>query len=505
MLIKQLIISGALYSVSCIGLLQAQTKVGQNMPNIIFILADDLGWTDLGCYGSKFYETPNIDRLAAEGIRFTSAYTACPVSSPTRVSYQTGKYPARLGITDYLMGRYSNQKHKKEMDRTCPVLPPDLVTNLPLTEKTIGAAFQERGYKTIHIGKWHCAQDSICFPHHHGYDINIGGCSKGAPGKVGYFSPYNNPYLSDGPKGEYLTDRLTSECIKLIREHKDKPFFINLHYYQVHLPLMAKASKIEYFERKKRLLELDTVKTFNQEISWSNKVPFKVNIAQRLIHSHPVYAAMISDMDENIGRLISELKENNLYDNTVLVFYSDNGGLSIGAHAPTSTLPLNGGKGYLYEGGIRVPLIVKWKDKVCPHSVTDQYISTVDFYPTLLDIAGLPLQPEQHVDGVSFLPALQGDVTFDRGAVFWHYPHYHNQGGRPSAAIRSGDYKLIRYYDNEEFELFNIKTDIGEKENLDMKEPDKKEQLNRLLTDWLKKTNSKMPYKNPNMVIPTEL
>ena len=326
--IKQKFLSGTLCSLAGVGL-AACTSPPQN-PNVIFILADDLGWTDLGCYGSNFYETPHIDGLASEGMRFTNAYTACPVSSPTRASYQTGKYPARLGITDFLMGRYFDPKKKAEMDRVCPVLPPALVPNLPLSEKTIGAAFREKGYKTIHIGKWHCSRDSLHFPQHHGYDVNIAGCSKGLPGQAGYFSPYENPVLSDGPDGEYLTDRLTDECIQQIRNNKDRPFFINMHYYQVHVPLMAKQEKIEYFKEKARTMGLDSIKEFNRHIPWKDKVPFKVNMAQRLIHSHPVYAAMISHMDDNIGRLVNELKENGVYDNTIIVFYSDNGGLAIG-------------------------------------------------------------------------------------------------------------------------------------------------------------------------------
>lgn len=475
----------------------AQSGKQEQSPNIIFIMADDLGWTDLGCYGSTFYETPNLDRLAKEGMRFTSAYAACPVSSPSRVCYQTGKYPARLGITDYLMGRYHIPERKKEMDKVCPVLPPALVPNMPLTEKTIGAAFRENGYKTIHVGKWHCAQDSLYFPHHHGYDVNIAGCSKGSPGKAGYFSPYDNPYLKDGVEGEYLTDRLTDESIKLIKENKGRPFFLNLHYYQVHVPLQAKEDKIKYFEEKARALGLDQATVYNKDVPWKSKVPIKVNMAQRLIHSDPVYAAMLSCLDDNIGRLIGALKENGLYDNTVILFYSDNGGLSIGANAPTSTLPLNGGKGYLYEGGIRVPLIVKWKGKVMPGSVTDQYVSTPDFYPTLLQMAAVAPMPAQHADGVSFLPVLRGDKQYQRGAIFWHYPHYHNQGSRPSGAVRSGDYKLIRYYDNEEIELFNLKNDIGEQVDLSEKEPEKTKELNGLLKEWLKNTNSRMPVKNP--------
>lgn len=495
---KSILITSTLCTLSVATGIYAQTDKKEKSPNIIFILADDLGWTDLGCYGSTFYETPNLDRLAKEGMRFTNAYAACPVSSPTRASYQTGKYPARLGITDFLMGRYNNPARKKEMDEVCPVLPPDLVPNLPLTEKTIGAAFRENGYKTIHVGKWHCAKDSLYFPQHHGYDVNVAGCSKGSPGQAGYFSPYDNPYLKDGPEGEYLTDRLTDETIKLIKQNGDKPFFLNLHYYQVHQPLEAKEDKIKYFENKAKSLGLDKATAYNKNVAWESKVPIKVNMAQRLIHSHPVYAAMLSSMDENIGRLIDALKEDGLYDNTIIMFYSDNGGLSIGGNAPTSTLPLNGGKGYLYEGGIRVPLIVKWKG-ITPNSSTNQYVSTVDFYPTLLQMAGIPLLPAQHVDGVSFLPVLQGDKNYKRGAIFWHYPHYHNQGGRPSGAVRSGDYKLIRYYDNEDIELFNLKNDIGEHENLAEKEPEKTKELNDLLSGWLKNTNGKMPLENKNI------
>lgn len=466
-------------------------------PNIIFILADDLGWSDLGCYGSTFYETPNLDRLAQEGIRFTNAYAACPVSSPTRASFQTGKYPARLHLTDYIPGGYSVAKRKKLIDETCPVTPVAFEQNLPLEEITIAEALKVEGYQTAHIGKWNCSIDSLFFPHYQGYDINIAGCHKGGPGKGGYFSPYNNPYLTDGPEGEYLTDRLGDECVKIIRQFKGKPFFINLPFYQVHTPLLAKEDKIRYFEEKAKRMGLVSQTEYDLNPEWKPKQPFQDDShKERIIQSNAKYAAMIASMDENIGKIIDELKRQGLYNNTIIIFTSDNGGLSTSEGSPTSNKPLKCGKGFLYEGGIREPLIVRVPGMKRANSVCEHIITSTDYYPTILELTGSCLRPEQHKDGVSFMPILEGGTANKREAIYWHYPHYSNQGGRPSGAIRSKNYKLIQFYDTGEVELYDVQKDISEQNNLLAKKPEVANRLLDKLNRWRTSVHADMPIKN---------
>ncbi|MEA4937632.1 MAG: sulfatase [Paludibacter sp.] len=470
-------------------------------PNVIFFLADDLGWTDLSCYGSKFYETPNLDQLAREGMLFTNAYAACPVSSPTRVSIQTGKYPARVGVTDFIRGRYHQSNTRAEMQKICPVLPPDNLFNMPLEEVTIAEALKPYGYQTAHIGKWHVAEDSLYFPQYQGYDINIAGCGKGSPGPGGYFVPYNNPYLKDGPEGEYLTDRLGNECVKILNKFKGKPFFINFPFYQVHTPLIGKPDKVRYFEEKARKMGLDTItRVFDENPDWKSKQPFKTkSYRDRLVQNHATYAAMISSMDENIGKVIAELKRLGLYDNTIIIFTGDNGGLSTSEGTPTSNLPLKAGKGHLYEGGIREPLIAFWKGHVPANTVNESVVSSVDYYPTILDLVNVPFPQKHIIDGKSVKPAFMG-AKQDRGAIFWHYPHYPNQGSRPGGAIRIGDYKLIEFYDTGELELYNLKNDIGEHHNLASKEKQRADKMAKQLNAWRKSVKAKMPTKNPAYV-----
>lgn len=483
-----------------IGLLTACTsEVKKERPNFIFILADDLGWMDLSCYGSNFYETPNIDQLAREGMRFTNAYAACPVSSPSRVSFQTGKYPARIHITDFIPGSYA--RYKERIDTYCPVIPPSFVTDMPLEEVTIAEALKEAGYQTAHIGKWNCAQDSMFYPQYQGYDINIAGCNKGGPGKGGYFSPYNNPYLKDGPDGEYLTDRLGNECIDIIRKFKKQPFFINLPFYQVHTPLLAKKDKEAYFIKKAHTMGLDTLLTFNENPDWKQKLPYADStLRERSIQSHAAYAAMIASMDENIGRIIDELKRLDLYENTIIIFTSDNGGLSTSEGTPTTNAPLKGGKGHIYEGGIREPLIVKWKGLKKKGVESDAPVIGTDFYPTILQLAGLPSKPEQHLDGVSFFPVLNNEPNHpSRYPLFWHFPHYSNQGGRPAGAIRIDNFKLIEFYDTGEIELYNLKDDISENNNLLHNYPEIADKLLKRLQQWRQSIDASMPIRNINI------
>jgi len=472
---------------------QAQQKT-----NIIFFLADDLGWRDVGCYGSTFYETPNIDQLAREGMIFTNAYAACPVSSPTRASLQTGRYPARIGITDWIKGHQYEKKYMDQIKASCPVLPAENLFNLPLSEITIAEALKANGYRTAHIGKWHCSVDSAYFPQYQGYDINIGGCAKGSPNAEGggsYYVPYNNPNLPDGPKGEYLTDRLGNECVKIIQKYKDGPFFISFPFYQVHYPLVAKPEKQKYFEEKAHRLGLDTLKSFNNQPVWALKESIKANYHDRIVQNNATYAAMIASMDENIGKVIAELKRLGLYENTVIVFSSDNGGVSTGEGSPTSNLPLKAGKAHLYEGGIREPLIAVWKNHIAPGTKSETLVTSVDFFPTFLEMTQTLKPKDDLIDGQSFLPSLSGKKQ-DRGAIYWHYPHYHPLGGRPASAIREGDYKLIEFLDNGDLELYNIRTDIGETTNLASAKKELTQKMLAKLKQWRVDVQAKMPVKN---------
>ena len=485
---------------SSVSLVNAQSK--PTPVNIIFFMADDLGWTDLACFGSKFYETPNLDQLAKEGIRFTNAYAACPVSSPSRASFQTGKYPARVGITDYIPGRYNLTNGRSEIQKSCPVLPPELVLNMPLEEVTIAEMLQKNGYKTAHIGKWHLCEDSIFYPQYQGYDINIAGNSKGSPSYEGggYFVPYNNPNLKDGPKGEYLTDRLGDECVKIIQQFKDEPFFINFPFYQVHTPLMAKADKVKYFQEKAHKMGLDTLKNIYDETpEWKAKQPFKQKgFHERMIQSNPVFAAMIASMDENVGKVINELKRLGLYENTIIIFTSDNGGLSTAESSPTSNKPLRAGKGFTYEGGIRVPLIAKWKGHFPENKISKNIVSTIDYYPTLLDLLNVKTPENLNIDGISVKQSMEGKKQ-KRGAIYWHYPHYPNQGARPAGAIREGDYKLIEFFDNNTVELYNVKKDISEINDLSKIDPERTAMMLKKLQEWRVSVNAKMPVKNSNL------
>lgn len=498
---KKHIVSGIVIVTAGITPVRAQVSKESMKPNVIFILADDLGWMDLGCYGSSFYETPNIDQLAKEGISFTNAYAACPVSSPTRASFQTGKYPARLHLTDYIPGGYSIASRKKIIDSICPVLPVAFENNMPLSELTIAEALKLEGYQTAHIGKWNCSIDSLTYPQYQGYDINIAGCNKGAPGKGGYFSPYHNPYLSDGPVGEYLTDRLGNECINIIRRFKDDPFFINLPFYQVHTPLLAKPDKIKYFEEKAKKMGLkSTLEVYEKNPEWKKKQPYQDSTRiERIIQNNAVYAAMISSMDENIGRIINELKKLGLYENTIIIFTSDNGGLATSEGSPTTNRPLRGGKGFTYEGGIREPLIIRMPNIEKPGILCDSIVISTDYYPTILEMVNGKMHPEQHVDGISILPLLKGKNCISRDAIYWHYPHYSNQGGRPSGAIRMGNYKLLQFYDTGELELYDLSTDLSEQKNLRYEKPELTQELLKKLNDWRKSVNAVMPIKNPRI------
>lgn len=438
-------------------------KVAAKPPNIIFILADDFGWADLHCYGSSYHRTPNLDQLAREGLRFTDAYAACPVCSPTRASILTGRYPARLHLTDWLPGRPDRPDQK--------LLRAPLVQQLPLEEITLAEALKPAGYASASIGKWHLGGQGF-WPEDQGFDVNVAGYTAGSPRS--YFSPYNNPKLPDGPDGEYFTDRLTDEAIKFIESAKDKPFFLYLPHYAVHIPLGAKQEKVE----KYKALADPTNPQHNA-----------------------IYAAMVESLDEGVGRIMKRLDELDLADNTIVVFTGDNGGLSVkeGANTPaTSNAPLKAGKGYLYEGGIREPLIIRWPATIQAGRVTAEPVITTDFFPTLLEAAGANFPTNRPLDGVTLLSLLRGAGPVARRDLFWHYPHYSNQGGHPGGAVRHAEWKLIEFYEDNHVELYNVRDDLGEMNDRAKDMPQVAEQLREKLHAWRDSVGAQMTRPNPD-------
>ncbi len=456
-----------------------------NRPNILFCLADDLGWSDLGCYGSSFYETPHLDRLAATGARLTDAYAACPVCSPTRVSIMSGKYPARLDTTDWF-GAPQPGSDNRPWARDKPLLPAPYIDHLPLEEVTLAETLKSAGYATFFAGKWHLGGGGFS-PEDQGFDVNKGGYFRGAPTPpTGYFSPYGNPKLSDGPEGEHLPARLAEETVSFIRDQQGEPFFAMLSFYSVHTPLQTRADLEEKYKRKALALDQNSAR-FGRE--GNRKV--------RLVQDHAVYAGMVEAMDLAVGTVLDALEDLNLATNTIVFFTSDNGGLSTSEGGPTSNYPLRAGKGWLYEGGIRESTLVRWPGKIREGLVIDAPVMSTDFYPTILDMTGTTLLPSQHIDGVSIAPLLRGDGALPERALYWHYPHYHNQGNSPAAAIREGPYKLLSFYEDDRVELYNLSEDIGEQVNLAEKLPDKAKALLAKLRDWQEALDAKVPSINP--------
>ena len=467
--------------IALVALLCSHSKAAERPPNVVFFLADDLGQRDLACYGSTFYETPNLDRLAREGARFTDAYAACPVCSPTRASLLTGQWPQRTGITDYIGAPLTPQQWK----RNTKLLPAPYSDRLALDAPTLAKAMKAAGYATFFAGKWHLGPEGF-WPENQGFDINMGGIDKGGPyGGKKYFSPYGNPRLPDGPGGEHLPDRLAAETVKFIEANKERPFFAYYSFYDVHTPLMAREDlRMKYAEKKQRLGLAE---------KWGREGERDVRLAQE----HVVYAAMVEAMDLAVGKVLAKLDELGLRENTLVIFTSDNGGLSTGEGCPTSNHPLRAGKGWLYEGGIREPLLVRWPAVVKAGSVVSTPVSSPDFFPTLLEAAGAKPQAGQTLDGASLVPLLKGGVLAER-ALFWHYPHYGNQGGAPSAAVRRGDWKLIEWTEDNRAELFNLAQDIGEQTNLAEKEPQRVADLRAELAAWQKQVGAKFTTPNPN-------
>ena len=469
-------------SFCALGLIAQATSIhaAALQPNIVLILVDDLGWMDLSCQGSRYYETPNLDRLASEGMRFTNAYAACAVCSPTRAAVQTGRYPARLGVTDWIRSRF--QGGAIPSDKINPsgftggkrkFLVPKNALWMESEEVTIAELLKTAGYVTCHIGKWHLGADDW-YPQKQGYDFNYGGCDYGQP--PSYFDPFNQPkhrhamiragipHLPGRKPGQYLSDREAEEAVAFIEKHKDKPFFLNMDNYAVHTPIQAKAGVTAKYKEK---------------------TPTHQKNAK--------YAAMVESVDDCAGRIVTALEKHGIADRTMIIFTSDNGGLM----GPTNNAPLRSGKGYAYEGGIRVPLLIKWPGVVKPGTTSAAPVTSVDYFPTISEVTGLDLPNDRAIDGLSLVKHLrsQGKQKLDRDAIYWHFPHYrHNPG--PYSIIREGDWKLIKFYEGPT-ELFDLKNDLGETRNLASAMPGKVRELEGRLLAHLKSVGAKMPKLNP--------
>ena len=448
--------------ISLAGMLSLGGCAGREKPNIVFIYIDDLGWKDVGFMGSRYYETPHIDRLASQGMVFTDAYACAPNCAPSRACLFTGQYSPRHGM--YTVN--SSVRGHSEQRKLIPI--PNKL-DLETRFVTFAEVLKEAGYATGSIGKWHLGDDPQYGPTAQGFDVNIAGDRWGMPKT--YFSPYQMSALEDGPEDEYLTDRLTDEALKFLEENRTRPFFLYLSHYAVHSPTEAKTDITRKYLRKKPDGD----------------------------QGNPVYAAMVESMDESVGRVVKKLDELNLTEKTVVVFFSDNGG-----HGPVTGMePLRGSKGMVYEGGIRVPMIVRWPGSVKPGSRSSVPVIGVDFFPTILEIAGVEKSPDQVLDGESIVKLLQGETVLERKALFWHFPVYiegrrkgnrdPNFRARPSSVIRQGDWKLIEYFEDGDLELFHLSEDIGETRNLADENPAKREELHSVLVAWRKTVQAPVP------------
>lgn len=444
--------------------------IGQSVnrqPNIIFILADDMGWTDLGCYGNKFYETRNIDKLSEGGIRFTQAYAACPVCSPTRASIMTGKFPARLQLTNFIKGERTDEKS--------PVLPALWKPYLEGGEVTLPELLKTTGYTTGMVGKWHLGNDKGQSPWEQGFDYTrmIGKNGLDYYNYSIYHDSYQKEFTDHGK--DYLTDKLTNYGVEFINQNREKPFFLYMAYSAPHVLIVPRGDKLKkYF--------------------------FKYGQSEEKFN--PYYAAMIESLDDGVGQIIETLKENKLLENTLIVFTSDNGGVGLDelGPTPTSMLPLRKWKGHIYEGGTRVPAIFSWQGKLAAGKTTDNYFSSTDYLSTFCELLGIKDIP-LNVDGQSILPLLlqpEKRQTTER-PLFWHYPHFSNQLGRPAGSVRVGDFKLVELYESGTLELYNLKEDISEVNDLSKKMPEKTLEMHKMLISWRKSVNAQMPVANLNL------
>jgi len=460
----------------------------ENKPNIVLMLVDDLGWMDLSCQGSDFYETPNIDQLAAKGIRFTNAYAACAVCSPSRASVQTGRYPHKTGVTDWIRSRFQGGQIPEDKKNPCwkeqdqwvgagskgkKLLCPPNALWLESKETTLAEMLKPAGYTSCFVGKWHLGADAW-YPEKQGFDYNFGGCDYGQP--PNYFDPYNQPKgrhqsLRDGipglpgrKVGEYLSDREGDEAVKFIKKHKDQPFFLMLANYAVHTPIQAKADVTAKYEKKEKGL-----------------------------HKNSKYAAMVESVDDSMGKIMKALDELKLTDNTLIIFTSDNGGLN----KVTNNTPLRSGKGYPFEGGVRVPFIAKWPAQIQEGLISKEPVISMDIYPTFAKAASVNVEKDD-IDGLDLSPMFKGNKELERDTLYWHFPHYRHAPG-PYSIIRDGDWKMIKWYEGPVV-LFNLKDDLSEEHDLSSKFPEKVKALDKKLMKHLKKTTDRIPVPNPNYV-----
>lgn len=446
----------------------------QTKPNFVFLLVDDLGWGDFGCYGAEFYETPHIDDLASDGMLFTNGYAACTVCSPSRAAILTGRYPARLHLTDWITGHV--HPHAK-------LAVPDWNMRVEHDRVLLPEVLKEHGYATGFFGKWHLmpiGQPDFeeHDPTHHGFDVNVGGREWGQPKGPGkYFSPFAMPNLDDGNPGDFLTDKLTDAAVDFLdAEARKKPFLLYFSYYTLHTPLMAPPELIEKYK--------DKAKTFE-------------NTKNEFLH--PARASMVEKLDDSVGRIMAKLDELGIAENTVIILTGDNGG-----NDDRTTGGLRDFKGFSHEGAVREPLVVKWPGHTQPGSKSDEMVIGTDLYPTMLQIAGLPQRPNEHLDGISIAPLLAGETTtLPRQSLYWHYPHYHRT--RPYSAVRNGDWKLIEFLEDGRLELFNLKTDPLETSDIASENPRKAEELLAELNTWRGDVGAQMMAENPNWIPePTE-
>ncbi len=460
---------------------QEHPEEAKKRPNVLFILADDLGVHDLSSTGSSYYETPNIDRIASEGMVFEQGYAASRVCSPSRASIMTGKFTARHGITDWIGAKSGTTwRDHKRYDK---LLPAEYVHALPKADVVLPEAMKAAGYTTFFAGKWHLGNKGS-YPEDHGFDINKGGWERGSP-IGGYFSPWINPNLENSVDGENLSMRLANETSDFIKKYKDSTFFAMLSFYAVHGPIQTTQGKWAKYREK----------AVNTGLADRGYV-MERNLPIRQVQDNPIYAGLVESMDDAVGQVLNTLEQLGLDENTIVIFTSDNGGVASGDAFSTTNLPLRGGKGYQWEGGIREPFFIKvpWLDN---GGVSTEYpVSGTDFYPTILDLVDIDSLPGQHVDGISLKPLLEGKSMPER-PLFWHYPHYGNQGGDPSSIVRMGKWKLIHYWEDGSNELYDLEKDPGEQENVQEEYPEITEGLSSKLNSWLEEVKAAAPLKDP--------
>jgi len=462
---------------------QPEKEIIEKKPNVVFILVDDLGMMDLGVTGSQYYQTPNIDKLAKEGMIFTQGYAASRVCSPSRASIMTGKFTARHGITDWIGAKTGTAW--RQQGRHDVLLPAEYVHNLPKEDLTLAEGMKKAGYKTFFAGKWHLGKEGS-YPEDHGFDINVGGWDKGSP-IGGYFSPWENPKLENQVDGENLSMRLASETASFISKHKNSTFFAFLSFYAVHGPIQTTNQKWNKYQQK----------AVSAGIAKRGYVMERV-LPIRQVQDNPIYAGLVESMDDAVGVVLDELENQGIDKETIVIFTSDNGGVSSGDSFSTSNLPLRGGKGYQWEGGIREPYFIKVPWLKNNGTESNFPVMGTDFYPTILDLAKIDLMPSQHIDGISLKPLLEGKKMDVERPLFWHYPHYGNQGGEPSSIIQENGFKLIHYWEDGREELYKLDADIGEKNNIiEMHAPLVKQMGDKLMF-WLNDVNANMPSVDPD-------